>query len=56
MQWLADKLIEDTVRVSAVEGTRLTWICYLNKTVVTAQLVAADDGDCDADAAASGLS
>ena len=39
---LADKLIEDTVRVSAVEGTRLTWICYLNKTVVTAQLVAAD--------------
>ena len=39
---LAAKLIEDTVRVSAVEGTELTWICFLNKSGITAELVAED--------------
>ena len=39
---LSAKLIEDTVRVSAVEGTELTWVCFLNKPDVTAELVAKD--------------
>ena len=36
------KQIEDTVRVSAVEGTKLTWICFLNKAVASAELVGKD--------------
>ncbi|MEE2938319.1 MAG: hypothetical protein VYA84_20205 [Planctomycetota bacterium] len=39
---LSEKLVEDTVRVSAVEGTEVTWLCYLNKTVQSAELVAKD--------------
>ena len=39
---LDSKLIEDTVRVSAVEGTELTWICFLNKAGITAELVDAE--------------
>ncbi len=30
---LQDKLVEDTRRVTAVEGTELTWTCHLNKRV-----------------------
>ena len=36
---LADKLVEDTRRISAVEGTKVTWICQLNKIVASAALV-----------------
>jgi hypothetical protein len=36
------KRIEDTVRVAAVQGTQLKWICYLNKEVKSAELVAED--------------
>ncbi|MEM8670314.1 MAG: hypothetical protein AAGG48_22505, partial [Planctomycetota bacterium] len=39
---LSDKLVEDTVRVSAVEGTDVTWLCYLNKSVQSAELVSKD--------------
>ncbi len=39
---LEEKRIEDTVRVSAVEGTEVTWLCFLNKEVVSAELVAKD--------------
>lgn len=41
---LAEKTIEDTRRVSAVEGATLTWLCHLNKPVATAQLVDEDGG------------
>ena len=37
-----EKRIEDTVRISAVEGTRVTWVCFLNKDVKVADLVAKD--------------
>ena len=40
---LEEKRVEDTHRVTAVEGTRLTLSCRLNKPVATAQLVAEDD-------------
>ncbi|MCM2369933.1 DUF4175 family protein [Aporhodopirellula aestuarii] len=36
---MADKTIEDTRRVSAVEGTKLRWRFQLNKPVVSARLV-----------------
>jgi len=36
---LEEKLIEDTRRVTAVEGTRLTLLCHLNKPVDSARLV-----------------
>ncbi|TWT76390.1 hypothetical protein CA13_68840 [Planctomycetes bacterium CA13] len=36
---LDDKRVEDTVRVAAVEGTQLEWICFLNKPVQSAELV-----------------
>ena len=36
---LADKHIQDTLRVTAVEGTRVTWRCLLNKPVRSARLV-----------------
>jgi hypothetical protein len=39
---LPDKLISDTRRVSAVEGTRLTWTARLNKPVVDAWLEGKD--------------
>jgi hypothetical protein len=39
---LDEKRVEDTVRVSAVEGTEVTWICFLNKPVESAELVAKD--------------
>ena len=39
---MEEKRIEDTVRVSAVEGTDVTWICFLNKAVASAELVAKD--------------
>ncbi len=39
---LPDKKIEDTRRVSALEGTRLAWTLQLNKPVVSANLVARD--------------
>ncbi len=34
-----EKRIEDTRRVTTPEGTRLTWICHLNKPVQRAELV-----------------
>ncbi|EMI20412.1 putative membrane protein [Rhodopirellula maiorica SM1] len=37
-----DKRIDDTVRVTAVEGTMLTWYCHLNKPVASATLVEKD--------------
>ncbi|MEZ6087844.1 MAG: hypothetical protein R3C05_07445, partial [Pirellulaceae bacterium] len=40
---LDEKRIEDTRRVAAVEGTRLTWFCTLNKPVREIALIA-DDG------------
>ena len=40
---LEEKRVEDTHRVTAVEGTRLTLSCRLNKQVATAQLVGEDD-------------
>ena len=39
---LEDKLIEDTVRVSAVEGTKVKWLCFLNKPVTSGELVDKD--------------
>lgn len=36
---LPERRIEDTVRVAAIEGTRVTWICYVNKQVERAVLV-----------------
>ncbi len=39
---LESKLIEDTMRVSAVEGTRVKWLVMLNKPVVTADFVSKD--------------
>ncbi len=39
---LADKRVEDTVRVSAVEGTRVKWICFVNKPESRGELVAKD--------------
>ena len=36
---LSEKTVEDTLRVSAVVGTELTWICRLNKAVAKAELV-----------------
>ena len=39
---LAEKRIEDTVRVSAIEGTKVTWLCFLNKAVAKAELVSED--------------
>ncbi|TWT48188.1 hypothetical protein Pla22_51890 [Rubripirellula amarantea] len=38
---LEDKTIQDTVRVSAVRGTKVTWVCRLNKSVELAELVEA---------------
>jgi hypothetical protein len=38
---LTNKIIPDTLRVSAVEGTRLTYMLELNKPVVRARLIAA---------------
>ncbi|MCA9032687.1 MAG: hypothetical protein KDA66_17850, partial [Planctomycetaceae bacterium] len=40
---LQPRSIEDVRRVSAVEGTDVTWICHLNKPVASAKLVADDD-------------
>jgi len=39
---LTEKRVEDTVRISAVEGTEVTWLCFLNKDVTSADLVAED--------------
>jgi len=39
---LPDKKIDDTRRVSAVEGTKLAWLLQLNKPVTSARLVAKD--------------
>ncbi|WP_417745101.1 hypothetical protein [Rosistilla oblonga] len=36
---LEEKRVDDTRRVSAVEGTQLTWICQLNKPVASCSLV-----------------
>ena len=36
---MEDKTVEDTVRVSAVEGTKVKWLCYLNKPVTRGELV-----------------
>lgn len=33
------KTIEDTHRVSAVEGTQLTWLCHLNKPITKGELI-----------------
>ncbi len=35
---LEERLVQDARQVSSVEGTELTWICYLNKKVVEARL------------------
>jgi hypothetical protein len=39
---MEEKRVEDTLRVSAVEGTEVTWVCFLNKAVEAAELVAKD--------------
>ncbi|MDA1053987.1 MAG: hypothetical protein O3C40_26355 [Planctomycetota bacterium] len=39
---LDSRLVQDVRRISAVEGTRLELLCYLNKPVVSARLVAKD--------------
>jgi hypothetical protein len=39
---LADKFVEDTRRITAVEGTELTLLCRLNKPVASARLVGED--------------
>ena len=36
---LTNKLVEDTRRVTVVEGSTLTWICHLNKPVISAALI-----------------
>ncbi len=41
---LPEKEVADTRRVTAVEGTRLTWVCRLNKPVASAHLES-DDGE-----------
>ena len=40
---LAEKIVEDTRRVVAVEGAELTWVFHLNKPVAKAVLVNEDD-------------
>ncbi len=42
---LEDKRVEDTVRVSAVVGTEVKWICFLNKDVISAELVSKDGSE-----------
>ena len=37
-----DKLVEDTVRISAVEGTKVKWLCFLNKPVESGELIDKD--------------
>jgi hypothetical protein len=44
---LAPTIVEDVRHVTAVEGTHLTLVCRLNKQVVEARLVAADDQSTD---------
>lgn len=44
---LDDRLIEDTLRVTAVEGSALTWLCHLNKDVREAKLVDEDGNETD---------
>ena len=39
---LDDKLVEDTVRISAVEGTKVKWLCFLNKPVESGELIDKD--------------
>jgi len=39
---LDENRIEDTVRISAIEGTKVTWLCFLNKEVKKAELVRKD--------------
>lgn len=36
---LTDKRVEDTVRVSAVQGTLVKWICFVNKPITLGELV-----------------
>jgi hypothetical protein len=40
---MAEKRVEDVRRVTAVEGTELTLLCYLNKPVSRAQLASEED-------------
>ncbi|MEX2187193.1 MAG: DUF4175 family protein, partial [Pirellulales bacterium] len=42
---LEEKLVQDVRRVSAVEGTRLTLACELNKPVAKAELIETADGE-----------
>lgn len=42
---LPEKRIEDTRRVSAVEGTRLTWEMHVNKPGISAELVPIEPGE-----------
>ena len=42
---LGVKEIEDTIRISAVEGSTVTWQCYLNKPVQQALLVNEETGE-----------
>ncbi|MCA9118866.1 MAG: hypothetical protein H6822_16265 [Planctomycetaceae bacterium] len=44
---MEERLIQDVRRVSAVVGTRLELLCYLNKPVATARLVAKDGATVD---------
>ena len=50
---LEDKLVEDTVRVSAVEGTKVKWLCYLNKPVKSGVLVDKDGNRIELEAESS---
>ncbi|MBC8350603.1 MAG: hypothetical protein H8E66_01365 [Planctomycetes bacterium] len=39
---IEERLVQDVRRISAVEGTRLELLCYLNKQVASARLIAKD--------------
>lgn len=42
---MVDKRVEDTRRISVVEGTRVSWEMHLNKPGIEAELVPVDGGD-----------
>ncbi|HVX12563.1 MAG TPA: hypothetical protein VHC22_15385 [Pirellulales bacterium] len=48
---MAAKVVQDVRTVSAVEGTQVTWLCHLNKPVVSATLT--EDGGAPVELAAS---
>ncbi len=53
---LEERLVQDARRISAVEGSHLELLCYLNKPVATARLVAKDGAAIDLQLADEGQS